>query len=91
MEKPTKKIPHEISPASDPDLTPDDDNPINPNETTPPKVKIKPEGGIIMNEDPRNPLGRPKEPQQDPRKSEKDPVNPKDPIQPQDEPKRPGR
>jgi len=41
MEKPTKKIPHETTPTSDPkgdpDLTPDDDNPINPNETTPPK------------------------------------------------------
>jgi len=47
--------------------------------------------GGIMNEDPRNPLGRPKEPQQDPRRSDKDPVNPKDPIQPQDEPKKPGR
>lgn len=38
LEKPNKKIPHDISPTKDPDLSPDEHNPINPKEN-PPETK----------------------------------------------------
>jgi hypothetical protein len=35
LEKPNKEIPHKPSPTKDPDLSPNEENPINPKENLP--------------------------------------------------------